>query len=175
MTVFERWSLIGVYAAIVVNIIAFLVVVWQLRLLAHQNRQGQQANTQDHDRRRKQATLEFFAAIHDKQIEFRKTMPNVWASVEIAALIENALNGDIAAEKNIIGYLNMYEHLAAGARTDIFDLDVINQLAGGWLILLERNYRPYIMHLRKIRGEFDVYGELEWQAKTLSKLRNLSN
>ncbi|HEX6686722.1 MAG TPA: DUF4760 domain-containing protein [Candidatus Limnocylindrales bacterium] len=171
MTMFERWSLVGVFAAIAVNIIAFLAVIWQLRLLAHQNRQSQQAIVQDHDRRRKQATLEFFATTHDRQIEFRKILPNSWSSEEIVALIQKAVNGDTDTEKLIAGYLNLYEHFAAGVRAGIFDLEVTNQMAGGRIVAMQRNYQPWIEYRRRLHGVADLYCELEWLGGRLAELR----
>jgi hypothetical protein len=171
MTTFERWSLIAGFAAIAVNVVAFVAVVWQLRLLAHQNRQAQEAVVQDHDRRRKQSTIEFFNATHSQQLEFRKILPRSRDSAEIATLIKEAIDGDRQAENTITGYLNLFENFAAGARAGVFDLAVINQMAGGRIIAIQRNYRPWVDHVRKQLGEPHLHAELEWLAGRMLDLR----
>ena len=54
MTAFEQWSLVAAFGSLAVGVVGFVALAWQLLLLARSTKQ-------DHDRRRKQATMEFLA------------------------------------------------------------------------------------------------------------------
>jgi len=172
MNPYERWSLIAQFAGIMVVVIASIAGVWQLRLLAQQIRHTQQATLQDHERRRKQATLEFYASTHDRQAKMIRIMPNVMDVDAIAALIQPAIQeGDGDAAARISSYLTLYEYLAAGVRADVFDLDVINQAAGAQIVAIAQNYLPYIQHRRELHDIPDAFIELEWLGHQLTRLR----
>ncbi|HEX6684643.1 MAG TPA: hypothetical protein VF062_17695 [Candidatus Limnocylindrales bacterium] len=172
MSVFETWSLVGVFASIVVNIIVFGALALQVRLLANQVDLAKQATDQDHDRRRRQTTLEACTSFLDRQAELRlRMLPSDYDEAGVAALQAKALNGDGEAKQLLSVYLNGYEALANGARFDVLDLAVLNRGLGRRIMLVVDRYRPIIDHMRAASGNPDLFGDLEWLARKVKQRR----
>jgi hypothetical protein len=155
---YEWWSLVASFGSLLVSVVAFGAVAWQLILLSRSTKQ-------DHDRRRKQATMEYLTANMDRRKElFDEGIPNERDPAAIASLVGRALAGDDAATKLITTYLTTFNFLAVGAQSDAFDSTVIDEAWGGLIIAVWENYRPWIEAQRARYGEPRVWDNLEWLA-----------
>jgi hypothetical protein len=67
--------------------------------------------------------------------------------------------------------LNLFELLATGVRTDVFDLLVVERAAGGRILGIASNYRPWIEQRRKLLHAPRLYQEIEWLAEQVEKHR----
>ena len=150
MTQFEQWTLVSAFAGLLVNVILLLAAVWQLRALGKQVGHASTATNQDHERRRKQATIDFYASTLQKRSEFRTILPYDRDSASILNLLEQANSENNQLGKAITEYLNLFELLATGVRTDVFDFSVIERAAGGRIVAIARNYRPWIEQRRSL-------------------------
>ncbi|MFF4020190.1 DUF4760 domain-containing protein [Streptomyces sp. NPDC001843] len=162
MTSFEAWSLVASFGSLLVSVVAFVAVAWQLVLLSRSTKQ-------DHDRRRKQATMEYLTANMDRRkVLFSEGIPTERDEAAIAASIDRALSGDGHTTKLITAYLTTFNFLAVGAQTDAFDRDVIDEAWGGIIISVWNHYRPWVEAQRKRHGEPRVWENLEWLAKRMT-------
>jgi hypothetical protein len=128
-----------------------LVFVWlQLRAAA-------KATRRDHDRRRRQATIEWFAATLDRRSEFGERLPPDRDPEAIGRHLKKVKG---RADPDIIGYLNVYEMLATAVNMGIHDLEVIHRISGRRVIVMYEAYLPWIEHRRLVMGS-RVYDELE--------------
>jgi hypothetical protein len=69
--------------------------------------------------------------------------------------------------KPVTEYLSLFELLATGVNTDVFDLGTIERVAGGRVRSIAKNYRPWIDQRRR---QFDsplLYEEIEQLGETL--------
>ncbi|MEU3252953.1 hypothetical protein [Streptomyces sp. NPDC006997] len=91
MTSYERWSLVASFGSLLVSVVAFGALAWQLLMLAR-------GTAQDHDRRRKQATMEYLTAIMDRRKAlYDEGIPDERDHAAVSALISRALAGDPTA------------------------------------------------------------------------------
>jgi hypothetical protein len=170
MTQFERLTVIAGFVGIFINVILLGAFVWQLRVLGKQVDQASTATNRDHERRRKQATIDFYASTLQKRAELRTTLPYDRDSAGILVLIEQA-SVDDKLGKMITEYLNLFELLAAGVNTDVFDFSVVERVAGGRIMAIARNYSPWIEWRRKLLENPRLYLELELLAEWVEKHR----
>jgi hypothetical protein len=108
-----------------------LVFALQLRALRLQVRQAAQATDSDHRRRRVPATIEFYATTLEKRDQLRKLLPYDRDADAIRDLLARASKETDEVGKPVTEYLSLFELLATGVNTDVFDLDTIERVAGG--------------------------------------------
>ncbi|MER6443227.1 MULTISPECIES: DUF4760 domain-containing protein [unclassified Streptomyces] len=166
MTSYERWSLIASFGSLLVSVVAFGAVAWQLLMLSR-------GTEQDHDRRRKQATMEYLTANMDRRKAlFDEGIPHERDHGAIAALVGLSLSGDDRATKLVASYLTTFNFLAVGAQTDAFDRRVIDEAWGGLILSVWNNYRPWVEEQRRLHGEPRVWENLEWLAGRMTPRRS---
>ncbi|MFC8274650.1 DUF4760 domain-containing protein [Streptomyces sp. NPDC057271] len=165
MTPYERWSLLASFGTLFVSVVAFGALAWQLLMLSRNT-------AQDHDRRRKQATMEYLTAIMERRKElYDAGIPDERDHVAVSALVSLSLSGDAAATKLITSYLSALNYLGVGTRSDAFDRAVVDQAWGGLIIAVRDNYAPWIEAQRQAHGEPRLYEDLQWLAGEMTPRR----
>lgn len=166
MTSYERLSLIASFGSLLVSVVAFGALAWQLLMLSR-------GTALDHDRRRKQATMDYLTNTMDRRSNLRdEGIPDERDETAISELIGLSLAGDRASTNLITAYLTTYNHLGVGAQSDAFDLGVVDQAWGGLITALWDNYKPWIETRRQERGEPRLYEDLEWLAGRVTPRRS---
>ncbi|MFF7470162.1 DUF4760 domain-containing protein [Streptomyces sp. NPDC008092] len=167
MTVFERWSLVAAFGSLGVGVVGFVGLAWQLLMLAR-------STERDHERRRKQATMEFLADnMNQRKSLFDEGIPQERDQAAIAALISRSLSGDEQATKLVTSYLTTFNLLGAGTRLDAFDRQLIDEAWGGLIISVWDNYRPWAEAQRHEHSEPRLWRNLEWLAAHMTPRRLL--
>ncbi|MBC7272417.1 MAG: DUF4760 domain-containing protein [Streptomyces sp.] len=165
MTSYERWSLVASFGSLLISVVAFGALAWQLLMLAR-------GTAQDHDRRRKQATMEYLTAIMDRRKAlYNEGIPDERDHPAVSALISRALTGDPTAVRLITSYLTAFNYLGVGTRSDAFDREIVDQAWGGLIIAVRDNYAPWIEAQRESRGEPRLYEDLRWLAAEMTPRR----
>lgn len=160
------WAASTALAALALNACLLIVVVMQLR-------HGIAATKLDHERRKKQATIEFYAATIEARQELMDEMPRLHDNDAITGLIEAASNDENSdAARNVAHYLGLFEMLSVAANTDTFDLETIDRLVGSRILRISEVYSPWIeSRLENARPGAKPYGELLRLAKRLREMR----
>jgi hypothetical protein len=172
MNSYEFWSLVVGFTSVVVNIVVFGVLAWQLRLLAQQITLAKISTERDHDRRRKQATLDFSIAMLARQVEMRdRGVPNDFDSLSVSAFQQKALDGDVATSELLGAYLNLFETLGNGVRFDVLDISVLDRGLGRRIAIVGELYRLYIEDRRAFAKNQALFGDLEWLADKIRSRR----
>ncbi|NUT38077.1 MAG: DUF4760 domain-containing protein [Hamadaea sp.] len=160
--------------AAVTNIVVFGVLLWQLRVLRSQITQTGHATLLDHDRRRKQATIEFYATTLHQQRQLREVLPHDRESGKVDRVVRRALAGDDTLNKAIADYLTLHNLIAVSVRSDVFDVSVIDHIFGGRLMQLEANYRAWVTHARESLNYPTMYSDIEWLAGEVARRRGIA-
>ncbi|HEX8396377.1 MAG TPA: DUF4760 domain-containing protein [Pyrinomonadaceae bacterium] len=138
---------------IMVAVLGTLAAVYNIRLVL-------KAFKADHERRKKQATIEYVGQILREarfKIDARYRSRGV-TTEEISKLMENP--EDYAEWRNVLG---VFEHLAVGINTGVYDKDILYRMSGSYLTELFTIVEPYVELKRKIHP--NAYSEFESLAK----------
>lgn len=171
MSTFEKWSLVLTGAGVSLALFTGVLILLQLRAVKMELEQSANIAALDHDRRRRQATLEFFTETMDKRVEWRKTFPNEFDASAVAAFAPDPANDGDRLNVEVAEYLGHYEDLAAGVALGIFDIDTVDRLAGPRLIRAFRAWQPWINGLRVHLDRPTSYIEWESLARDLVRRR----
>lgn len=159
-------------AAFVANIFVLAVLTWQV----HESRVQRH---EDHLRRRGQATIEFYSTTRTTRQALQDAVEetlgrDTLTEARIAELHVAQESGDEEADralKAIRAHLAGLEWIATGANTGVYDVEILNRLAGGHIIYALERYSTYIRHRRRVTGQTNLYIELEEFVTSLRKLR----
>ena len=125
----------------------------------------------DHERRRKQATIEYLNMIRGHYRNVNQQLLNEYGQnpfgKEQVELLMN--NPELwAMLKDLLG---LFEHLAVGVNTGVFDIDLINRMAGDYLIGIFDRFTVYVQKRRIDSGLTSLYCEYEQLITQLKKIR----
>ena len=124
----------------------------------------------DHERRRKQATIEYINVIQDKFRPLDLDLTDQFGE-------QTAINADeVDQETNmkIKQILTTIEHLCVGVNTGVYDLYIINRMSGAYFLRMQDRFRPYIVQRRQERRNDRLYCEFEKVASRIAALREIS-
>ncbi|CAO3413668.1 hypothetical protein [Azospirillum argentinense] len=136
-------SIILVTASVVGAVVNFglLVVVWrQLLLNSEQVRIMRESYIADHERRKKQSTIEYVNSIREK---YRPIVGRLEEKFGINHVI-NLSEIDENERRNIRELLSIIEHMAVGVETEVYDIDIVDRMSGSYFLRMRRILDPYI-------------------------------
>lgn len=148
-----NYQVVSVIIAVVVASVALIqltIVILSLRT--------------NHRRQKQQSTIEYMRQIRDKYTEIDYALIKKFKRDELSNDDVEQIQKDPELWPDVIYLLGMFEHLAVGVNSDVFDLRVLNRMSGGYII---RIYRQYSAHIKKV----GVYHELEDLVNKLASLR----
>lgn len=130
--------------ALIISILSFVISLYY--------------NWKDHERRRKQATIEYFdnltLQLYEKETVFNEKYNEL--GVDIAML-----DADVELDKVATEVLSAFERLCVGINTGIFDFDILDRMAGSYLINTYTYFCPYIEKKRRDKSQTSAYVEFE--------------
>jgi hypothetical protein len=174
VTYYERLSLIAASAAVFVSVATFVAFMWQIRIALRQVAQAAESTKRDHERRRKQATLDFYATTLEKRSQLRSILPYDRNVVGVRDLLSTATDEDSDAGHAITDYLSLFESLGAGVATDVYSFPVVDAVAGGRVLAIAENYGPWIRNRRQHFGTPKLYEHLEALADRIANHRHIT-
>jgi hypothetical protein len=119
VTWFEQWSLVVSIAALMLNFALF----W----LIHRDVAGSaEATRLDHDRRKKQATLEWAATAFDRQWTKPGHLPEFNDLERFREFANQPTEQDHEPNRIIAEWLDLMEDLATGVNMDVYNLAVVD-------------------------------------------------
>ncbi|BCI77531.1 DUF4760 domain-containing protein [Vibrio cholerae] len=121
-------------------------------------------------RERRVKTLDYWETIQPSLIQARKELNEIhkgdWTKEDALIHLESS-NLNI-----IVKGLNAFERLATGINLDVYDLNVLNKLAGKMIIDSYIAYIPLIVAREEQLGEGGIFREFEILYSKLLKIRN---
>jgi len=126
-------------------------------------------NKKDHERRRKQATIEYFedmtSKLYDSQARFNTKFNRL--DIDISEL-----DTDTELLKDATEILAAFERLSVGVNTKIFDFDILDRMAGSYLVVMYTRFAPYIAKVRTDALRVNSYTEFENVVVRIEKKRS---
>ena len=145
-----------------VLLVTAAIGIWQIRI-------GINSVRQDHDRRRKQATIEYINDVRDRyRAEHRHLLRVLGGPVNAESVEKIQSNPELNAR--LLDLLGLFEGLAAGVNAGVFDVELLNRVSGGYLIRVFETYKAYMLARRQSRWP-SLYREFEELVENLRKLR----
>jgi len=156
------------------DIIAIPLAVFGLLLILHQLKMTRQESQVEHNRRQNEMT---FNAYNTVRSDLRETIQRIRKKLELEDMFDKfseehlrqitndkELRDDVA---KMLGFLNKF---AVGIKYEVFNIGLVNDLAGKLFIETYRQFKPYIDWVRKDYETF--YIDYENLVLELKRLRN---
>lgn len=142
------------------------LVALTLFVLAGQLRALKKTYLADHERRKKQETIEYLNRFRGA---YKPIEEELFAGrIDLKALADH----DAVAIRHI---LSKVEHLAVGIDTGIYDFELVNRMSGAFLVHMYSKFKTYIEQTRDARGNQNIYCEFDKLQKRISDARSVSH
>lgn len=138
--------------------LTLLIYTFTLLIIAHQVRV-------DHERRRKQATIEHIEKTKAVYLENDDWLEHTHGGIVDPAKLTHE---DIRKIKDLLASV---EYLATGVMTGIFDLDLLDRVSGAFFRRLYRRVEPYVKKTRMEKSNTRLYIEFERLADAIDRIR----
>ena len=118
-------------------VVESLAVIVGVIFVAVQIRKQTKASHADHDRQKKQSTIEFYNSISTESQSFLDKIGG-------RKLDLLSVNTDKMLRKSVVRYLSRLERLAIGIATDVYDFNVLNLMSGRYICKKFNQLKKYI-------------------------------
>lgn len=128
----------------------------------------------EHERQRKQATIDAYSSSFSARTSMQDRLPNDREFAAVRAFCPHptdTLNPNFLL---VVAHLNYWENFATGVHEGVYDLKVVDALAGERVVGAWRGYEEFILGRRKALSSERVWDGLEKLALDLGKLRSAS-
>ena len=142
-----------------------LCVILGIFFVAVQIRQQTKISRADHDRQKKQSTIEFYNILSSESYQFLDDIKN--KTLNLASV-----NSDKALRKSVIRYLSRLERLAIGIASDVYDFEILCLMSGRYLSKKYNQFKTYIEEVRINKNAPMVYKEFELLVEKIDEYRN---
>jgi len=129
-----------------------------------QIRQQTKISRADHDRQKKQSTIEFYNSLSSDSYQFLD-------DIKGKRLNSTLVNSDKDLRKSVIRYLSRLERLAIGVATDVYDFNVLCLMPGRYLCKKYEQFQEYIKETRISKDAPMLYKEFELLVNRIEKYR----
>ncbi len=125
--------------------------------------------TADHERRKKQSTIEFYSNLRSSRMALQTEIDaalghDVLRKSDVARLLDDEERGDAQALE-IVRLLRHYftglESLATGVNMDVYCYSATRRLAGSHISEMFDQYKAFVLLSRQRKGKDSLYAELE--------------
>lgn len=164
--------LIGV-STIITNLflsVGVVIAVFQLVQMKKETLLQFKTTKADHERRRKQSTIEFYNEIYpylrDCKVEIANAFGEGYVTPDDKRYQENP-----SLQKAINEYLTIIERFAVGVNAGIYDVNVFARTSGKVVSDTYKRLSPVIENMRKIQNYPQLFNDFEKMCKDVDKIR----
>lgn len=157
----------------IVNGVGLIFIAAQVVLARRQLRESLAQAAREAARIKRQATIEFYMATMRNVNEWRSVVPDDWDKLRIEAFTRSVYRRNGASKMlALASYLAYFEALAVAVRADVYDLTVLDAIAGSRILNICQNYQLFFSLRRNEVGSAFAYRNLEWLANSIHELRS---
>lgn len=167
MELFVQITTILANIAVVVGII---IALSQLKKMKDSNDIQLRGIQADHDRRRKQATIDFYSYIYQLRIPLKEEIDKVAGVNE--PITQKMIDENPILRRHLSKYLSLMERLAVGIHANVYDIEVYRAMASKTTINIYNRCVKYIEETRRANNNPSTYIEFERLIQSLYSLKN---
>jgi hypothetical protein len=131
--------------SLVFVVIGVIVAIWTLRA--------------DHERRKKQATLEFYQQISELTEPLRNELKKVFGN-DVLNISDDRYKNSETLQSSIRYYLRIMERFSVGVNSGVYDINIFMRCCGKSTISYYRKLEP-IIHSKRQGGKDYIYSDFE--------------
>lgn len=166
-------SIIVEVSTVITNIflsVGVVVAVFQLIQLKKSNILHSRNLMADHERRKKQSTLEFYSNIYPFLSEFRIKITDIFGNGYVTPDdVRYIQNKDI--QKMIYEYLVVIERFAVGINSGIYDINIFAKTSGKVVSDMYKKLSPIIENMRIVQNYPEMFNDFEKLSKDIVEVR----
>lgn len=151
--------------------VGVIIAVFQLIQMKKSNLLQTQSMMADHERRKKQSTLEFYTNIYPHLRKLRTKITDTFGN-EYITPNDSRYSKDITIQKTVYEYLVVIERFAVGVNTGIYDINIFANTSGKVVADMYKKLSPIIEEMRLIQNYPEMFGDFEKMSKEVEKIRN---
>jgi hypothetical protein len=140
-------------------VIGVIIAVLQLRKMRISNELQQRAIIADHERRKKQSTIEFAHQILEERTIATSKINAAFPNGKVINVVDTEYSGDV--KKAVTRYLNLMERFSVGINIGVYDIDVFMRITGFATIAFYKRLEPVILEGRRSSGRTTRYADFE--------------
>lgn len=119
----------------------------------------------DHERRKKQATVEYINSIRNDYRSLNDKLVDKYSTRPV-----NMNDIDDGTKKDIKLLLSILEHMSVGVNTGVYDFNILHRMSGSYLVGRYYQLHPHISKAQQKNPRFFI--EFERLCKKIEKLNN---
>jgi len=139
-----------------------VVAIWQLFVM-------NKSFKADHERKKKQSTIEFYNNIKEKYFESLELIDEKFPNDEVLNINDIRDNNDL--QKAIRNYLYHMEELSVGIEAGIYDIAIFEKISGVYTTRWFERLKEVILYFRKNSHNSIAYKSFEDLVSSLKYLR----
>ncbi|MDR1883039.1 MAG: DUF4760 domain-containing protein [Prevotella sp.] len=124
----------------------------------------------DHERRKKQSTIEFYHKIFESPMKLRGEIKDVFGDDHIN-VTDARYKDNEGLKKSITSYLSLMERFATGINMEVYDLNAFTRIAGKANADTFKRLFPIVEERRKTLSNPNLYKEFERLTENIAKER----
>lgn len=152
-------------------IVGVIIAIFQLIQMKKGNLLQTQSILADHERRKKQSTLEFYTNIYPQLSKLRTKITDVFGN-EYIMPNDSRYAEDINIQKTIYEYLVIIERFAVGVNTGIYDINIFVNTSGKVVADMYKKLSPIIEEMRLIQNYPEMFCDFEKMSNEVEKIRS---
>ena len=153
---------ITVIVSSIAVVIGIIIAILQLQKMQVSNDLQQKSILADHERRKKQSTIEFSHQVLEERIKATDQINKVFKNQEVVNVTTPDYINNVNDVKGAISrYLNLMERISVGINIGVYDRDTFMRITGSLTIKFYRRIEPVIMEKRKKTGNPKAYCDFE--------------
>ena len=158
MTIINLESILAIISHVAI-IVGVVIAVMQLRKMRISNDQQKQAFIADHERRKKQATIEFVHQVLEERIKATDIINTIFVQNDVINVNDQKYLNNKNIDLAVTRYLNLMERIAVGINIGVYDITVFMRITGMATINFYKRIEPIIKEKRRATGRSSMYSE----------------
>jgi hypothetical protein len=163
---FEMIINISIIIANIAVFVGVIIAIIKLFQMEKSIKLQEKSIVNDHDRRKKQATLEYHTEMYNIAFPKLRMLREKFGAEKISV---ESISKDKELEEDVILLLNTYEHICVGINTGIFDINLYKLLFGMGTIKCYEQLEDFIDSLRRDRCP-TVFADFKVTVSALKKM-----
>ena len=160
---------IAVIASNIAVIAGIVIAILQLQKMQASNDLQQKSILADHERRKKQSTIEFSHQVLEERIKATNQINKVFKNQEVVNITAPDYINNVNDVKGAISrYLNLMERISVGINIGVYDRDTFMRITGSLTIKFYKRIEPVIKEKRKRTGNYKAYCDFEQLVKDMT-------